>query len=113
MRVPTNELRPVDRPLWYLPHHPVMHPLKPEKVRVVFDCAAQFAQTSLNQQLLQSPDLTNRIVGVLSCFRQETVGLIVDTQSMFHQVRVEPRDCDALRFLWRPGGDLSVELVGY
>lgn len=113
MRVPTNELRPVDRPLWYLPHHPVMHPLKPEKVRVVFDCAAQFAQTSLNQQLLQSPDLTNCIVGVLSCFRQETVGLIVDTQSMFHQVRVEPRDCDALRFLWRPGGDLSVELVGY
>ena len=48
VRVPTDELRPVDRPLWYLPHHPVMHPLKLEKVRVVFDCAAQFAQTSLN-----------------------------------------------------------------
>ena len=46
-RVPADELRPVDRPLSYLPHHPVMHPLKPEKVRVVFDCAAQFAQTSL------------------------------------------------------------------
>ena len=45
-RVPTNELRLVDRPLWYLPHYPVMQPLKPEKVRVVFDCAAQFAQTS-------------------------------------------------------------------
>ena len=39
-RVLTDELRPVDRPPWYLPHHPVMHPLKPEKVRVVFDCAA-------------------------------------------------------------------------
>ena len=112
-RVPTNELRPVDRPLWYLPHHPVMHPLKPEKVRVVFDCAAQFAQTSLNKQLLQGPDLTNRIVGVLSRFRQETVGLTADIQSMFHQVRVEPKDCDALRFLWWPGGDLSAELVEY
>ena len=112
-RVPTNELHPVDRPLWYLPHHPVMHPLKPEKVRVVFDCATQFAQTSLNKQLLQGPDLTNRIVGVLSRFRQETVGLTADIQSMFHQVRVEPRDCDALRFLWWPGGDLSAELVEY
>ena len=77
-RVLTNELRPVDRPLWYLPHHPVMHLLKPEKVRVVFDYADQFAQPSLNKQLLQGPDLTNRIVGVLSRFRQETVGLTAD-----------------------------------
>ena len=112
-RVPTNELRPVDHPLWYLPYHPVMHPLKLEKVRIVFDCAAQFAQTSLSKQLLQGPDLTNCIVGVLSRFRQETVGLTADIQSMFHQVRVEPRDCDALRFLWWPGGDLSAELVEY
>ena len=112
-RVPTNELCPVDHPLWYLSHHPVMHPLKPEKVRVVFDCTAQFAQTSLNKQLLQGPELTNRIEGVLSCFRQETVGLTADIQSMFHQVRVEPKDCDALKFLWWPGRDLSAELVGY
>ncbi|XP_020609697.1 uncharacterized protein LOC110048242 [Orbicella faveolata] len=90
-----------------------MHPLKPEKVRVVFDYEAQFAQTSLKQQLLQGPDLTNRIVGVLSRFRQETVGLIAEIQSMFHKVRVEPKDCDALRFLWWPGGDLSAELVEY
>ena len=32
---------------------------------------------------------------------------------MFHQIRVEPKDCDALRFLWWPGGDLSAELVEY
>ena len=32
---------------------------------------------------------------------------------MFHQVRVEPKDCDALRVLWWPGGDLSAELVEY
>ena len=72
-------------------------PLKPEKIRVVFYCAAQFVQTSLNQQLLQGPGLTNRIVGVLSRSRQEIVGLVADIQ-----VRVEPRDCDALRFLWWP-----------
>ena len=32
---------------------------------------------------------------------------------MFHQVRVEPRDSDALRFLWWEGGELSAELVEY
>ena len=112
-RVPTDELQPGDRPVWYLPHHPVTHPLKPEKVRVVFDCAAQFAHMSLKRQLLQGPDLTNNIVGVLTRFCQEFVGLVANIQSMFHQVRVEPRDCDALRFLWWPGGDLSAELTEY
>ena len=28
---------------WFLPHHPMFHPRKPEKLRVVFDCAAAFA----------------------------------------------------------------------
>ena len=49
-------------PVWYLPHHPVVHPQKPDKVRVVFDCAAKFRNTSLNDQLLQGPDLTNSLV---------------------------------------------------
>lgn len=68
--VPEEELNTRDKPLWYLPHHPVTHPLKPDKVRVVYDCAGKFGQTSLNQQLLQGPDQTNQLVGVLSRFRQ-------------------------------------------
>ena len=56
--------------LWYLPHHPMFHPQKPNKVRVVFDCAARFRETSLNDQLLQGPDLTNNLTGVLLRFRQ-------------------------------------------
>ena len=33
---------------WYLPHHNVFHPQKPEKIRVVFDCRAQYANMSIN-----------------------------------------------------------------
>ena len=33
---------PVERK-WYIPHHGVYHPSKPRKIRVVFDCSAQFA----------------------------------------------------------------------
>ena len=31
---------------WYLPHHGVYHPKKPEKLRVVFDCSARFGGVS-------------------------------------------------------------------
>jgi len=37
--------------IWYLSHHPVLHPEKPDKVTIVFDCAANYAGTSLNDQV--------------------------------------------------------------
>ena len=70
-KVPIEELNLKEKPVWYIPHHPVTHPQKPEKVRVVFDCAAKYCGTSLNQQLLQDPDFTNTLVGALIRFRQE------------------------------------------
>ena len=84
---------------WYLPHHPVFNPQKPRKIRVVFHCSTKFHSTSLNDQLLQGPDLTNSLVGVLSRFREEQVALMSDIEAMFHQVRVRPSDCDAFGFL--------------
>ena len=102
-------LHQVPRSVWYLPHHSVIHPQKPEKTRVVFDCAAKFRNTSLKEQLLQGPDLTNNLAGVLLRFRQEQIGLTADIEKMFHQVRVSPQDTCALSFLWWPGGDLSKE----
>ena len=98
-KVPDNQVLSF---VWYLPHHPVVHPQKPDKVRVVFDCAA----TSVNEQLLQGPDLTNNLVGVLLRFRQERIGLMSDIEKMFHQVRISPQDTCALSFLWWPDGAL-------
>ena len=112
-KIPQEQLRLSNTPVWYLPHHPVVHPAKPEKVRIVYDCAATYKNTSLNHQLLQGPDQTNQLVGVLTRFRQEQVGLVSDIEAMFHQVLVEPQDCDALRFLWWPNADLSGELEEY
>ena len=57
----------------YIPHHGVYHPKKPGKIRVMFDCSARYAGTCLNQALLQGPDLTNNLLGVLCRFRQETI----------------------------------------
>jgi len=112
----TEEAPPSDEkngPVWYLPHHPVTHPQKPEKVRVVFDCAATYGGKSLNTELLQGPDNTNSLVGVLVRFRQERVAIMSDVEQMFHQVYVDPKDRDALRFLWWPGGDVTKDPVDY
>ncbi|XP_048587702.1 uncharacterized protein LOC125570270 [Nematostella vectensis] len=100
-------------PVWYLPHHPVFHAQKPDKCRVVFDCAARYRNTSLNDQLLQGPDLTNSLVGVLLRFRQEPIAVSADIEKMFHQVLVTPADTNALRFLWWPHGDLTKDLEVY
>lgn len=85
---------------WYLPHHPVTNPNKPGKVRVVFDAASEFEGTSLNKNLVQGPDMTNNLVGVLLRFRQGNVAFAADVEAMFHQVKVREEDRDALRFLW-------------
>ena len=86
---------------WYLPHHGVMNPKKPGKVRVVFDAAARSGGTSLNEELLTGPDLANSLIGVLLRFRQRRFPISADIKAMYHQVRVAEEDQPALRFLWR------------
>ena len=88
-------------------------PKKPDKIRVVFDCSARYAGTSLNQNLLQGPDLTNSLVGVLCRFRQEAVAFSCDVESMFHQFFVNEEDGDLLRFFWWENGDLDTTPVEY
>jgi hypothetical protein len=75
-RVTELQIERNDGKVWYLPHHGVYHPKKPDKLRVVFDCAARFAGTSLNDRLLQGPNLTSSLVGVLLRFRLEYVAII-------------------------------------
>ena len=97
----------------YIPHHGVYNPMKPNKIRVVFDCSAKYNGDSLNKHLLQGPDLTNSLFGILCRFLQEPVGLMCDIEAMFHQVKVTPDCRDYLRFLWWNGGDISREPEEY
>eukprot|EP00057_Strongylocentrotus_purpuratus_P011332 XP_011665806.1 PREDICTED: uncharacterized protein LOC105439021 [Strongylocentrotus purpuratus] len=108
-----NELDSKKECEWYLPHHPVFHPQKPGKVRIVFDCASAWKGLSLNDVVNQGPDLTNKLIGVLLRFRTAPVALMADIEAMFHQVRVPAPDRDVLRFLWWPTGDLKEEPCVY
>ena len=63
---------------WYLPHHPVINAKKPGKLRVVFDCAAKYQGVSLNDYLLQGPNMIQNLVAVLTRFRRKTFALTGD-----------------------------------
>ena len=112
-KIPAEQRVADGKPVWYIPHHGVYHPKKPNKIRVVFDCSAQFQGESLNNHLLQGPDLTNNLTGVLCRFRREPVAIMCDIEAMFYQVKVPTKYRDYLRFLWWENGDTSKEPEEY
>lgn len=111
-KIPAEQLSRSDGRVWYIPHHGVYHPKK-KKIRVVFDCTATYQGVSLNEQLLQGPDLTNNLIGVPLRFREHPVALMADVESMFYQVRVPKEDADLLRFLCWSNGDLDCDAEEY
>jgi len=62
---------------------------------------------SLKKHLLQAPDLTNNLTGVLCRFHREPLVLMCDIEAMFHQVKVPEEYRDLLRFPWWDDGDTS------
>ena len=94
-------------PTWYILHHGVYHPKK-QKIRVVFDCSARFKGSSLNDELLSGPDLTNNLLGVICRFRMYHYAITCDVEKMFHQFIVPKNDRNYLRFLWWPNGDTEL-----
>ena len=112
-QVQLNETR--DKLQWYLPHHPVINPHKPEKVRRVCNAAAKYQGVSLNEKLLSGPDLLQSLIGIIFRFREHQIALSADIEEMFLQVAVPNLDSRCLRFLWRedPGQKIETSLRVY
>ena len=73
---------------WYIPHRRMHHQGKPGKIIcVVFDCSAQFQETSSNKELLSGPGLKNQIIGVLTRFHEEKIAFMADIEAMYHQLQ--------------------------
>ena len=98
---------------WYLPHHRVYHPNKPDKVRVVFNWSAEFNRRSINKELIPRPDLANQLVDVLTRFRENKVVFMADVEKMYFQIFVAEEHQCLLRFLWWKNGSILDEPIVY
>ena len=56
---------------WYLPHHPVLNPNKPGKVRLVCNAATNYKELRLNDELLAEPDLLHGLIRKSSDFAKD------------------------------------------
>ena len=52
---------------------------------MVFDCSARYDGVSLNDALLQGPDLNNPLIGVLMSFTQNQVTGSCDVEITYHR----------------------------
>ncbi|XP_068158256.1 uncharacterized protein [Drosophila tropicalis] len=95
-----EEIAAPNRRTWYLPTFITKNPNKPEKVRLVWDAAAQSGGKALNDYIWSGPDLLNSLFDLLLSFRVGRVAICGDIAEMFHQIRVKPADTHAQRFLW-------------
>jgi hypothetical protein len=111
-KVPPEEEPGSPGKTWYLPIFPVEQTNK-GKVRLVFDSAASYAGISLNSYLIQGPDQTNKLRGVLARFREGKVGFVADVKSMFHSFHVNKEHRDYMRFYWFNGNDPKEHLHTY
>lgn len=68
---------------------------------------------SLNSVLLQGPDLTNSLFGILVRFRKDKVAILSDIEQMFYSFSVRESDRNLLRFLWFLDNDPTKPLVEY
>ena len=68
---------------WYLPHHPVLNPNKPGKVRRVCNAAAKYKDVCLNDKLLTGPDLLHGLIRTIFRFREGPIALTAANESMF------------------------------
>ena len=81
----------------YLPHHPVLNPNKPGKVRPVLNRASKCHGSSLKKSLLVGPDLLQSLIFVLLRFHQHKYAVSADIEGMFLQVGVREEDQPSLQ----------------
>ncbi|XP_021355873.1 uncharacterized protein LOC110451959 [Mizuhopecten yessoensis] len=99
--------------VWYLPIFGVYNAQKPNQIRGVFDSSATFQGTSLNDQLLPGPNLTNNLIGLLLRFRENEFAAAADIEQMFYSFHVNEGHRNLLRFFWYRNNDPTQDLIEF
>ena len=96
-----QESRNISKITNFLPHHSVVNPKMPEKIRAVFHASTKLKNISLSDHLLRYPNLLNNLILILICFHMGKDAVTADIAQMFYQIKLRHSDQDSLRFLWR------------
>lgn len=88
----------------YIPYHEVIRESSTTtRLRVVFNASSVTSNgTSLNDHLLLGLKLQTEITSVILCWRQCKYVYAADIAKMYRQIRLDPRDIDYQRILWKP-----------
>ncbi|XP_063368187.1 uncharacterized protein LOC134656557 [Cydia amplana] len=103
-----DELLAPHKRIFYLAHFGVDNKNK-KKLRLVHDASAATAGRSLNDYLLQGPDLLQSLLGIMLRFREKPVAIMGDIKEFFHRIKITKEDQHALRFLWRENANSELK----
>ncbi|CAL1285198.1 unnamed protein product [Larinioides sclopetarius] len=97
-----NPTEPVDKPVFYLPHHAVFRKESVyTKCRIVFDASSnEVGELSLNDCLWSGTNLNQNIFNLLIFFRLNKIAVLSDIEKAFLQISLSEKDRDALRFIF-------------
>ena len=87
----------------YLPHHPVITPLKTTtKTRIVYDASVRGKKgmKSLNKCLYRGHITLPNMCGVLIRFRMYFIAILADIEKAFLQIGIQENEHDVTRFSW-------------
>ena len=98
---------------WFLPHHYVINPHKPENVRRVCNAAAKYQSVSLNNKLLSGPDMLQCLIGINFRSREHQIALSADIEAMFLQIALPSDDSRCLLFSWPEDSKHNMEFYDY
>ena len=89
--------------VYFIPHQAVVRKhAASTRLRIVFDASSKARSdfASLNECLFTGPSLTPEIMNVLIRFRVWKFGLVADVRKAFHQIQIDEKHRNFLRFIW-------------
>ncbi|XP_003742241.1 uncharacterized protein LOC100902447 [Galendromus occidentalis] len=98
-----------EKPRYFMPHFPVVNESKVSyKVRPVFNASSKMkGQLSLNDVILEVPNLLPTSVEMLSKFRVREIAFVGDITKAYLTIGVKPEMRNFQCFLWSRNGDAS------
>jgi len=83
---------------------------KNKRMRMIWDLAAKIDGSSINDELLAGPNLYNNLLQIIFQMCEQQYLVKGDVMEMFHQIRINEEDTEALRFMFRFPGEEKIRI---